>query len=177
MDIKYSLIWKVKIRIYLLPSSAQPQLVASFSFAGRAELALFSTNPPPPGKFISWPAPAGSKLQLAEEAVGFRSSELGKAQPQLVLFLMQIELGFLVFKFRPISVDTGSQFDNFDDPGYPSNLLGPTDGKLVVVVVVQPNYRAISEPTYSRGDGGKVQPDYRTNSKLNLVSLYFKPLQ
>ena len=50
-------------------------------------------------------------------------------------------------------------------------------GKLVVVVVVQPNYRAISEPTYSRGDGGKVQPDYRTNYKLNLVSLYFKPLQ
>ena len=32
----------------LLPSSAQPQLVASFSFAGRAELALFLTNPATP---------------------------------------------------------------------------------------------------------------------------------
>jgi len=28
----------------ILPSSAKPQLVASFSFAGQAELALFSTN-------------------------------------------------------------------------------------------------------------------------------------
>ena len=55
-------------------------------------------------------------------------------------------------------------FDNSDDPGYPTNLLGLDDGLQVVVVVVEPNYRAISEPTYSRGMVEK--PDYKTNFKL-----------
>ena len=57
--------------------------------------------------------------------------------------------------------------DNYDDPGYPTNLLGLDDGLQVVVVVVEPNYRAISEPTYSRGIVEK--PDYKTNLNFSFT--------